>query len=148
MDQDKKLKSKLYKTTSFIRILRVEPYIFLSFLSMMIVITPLTQLKQDKICRLKFNRTIDECRNLSKLNPTSTDGSLDFKSQILIESAELSNYYTIINTLPTLLWVVVLGPWIDRYVKARKLIIIASNLGSIFGACLELYMSINFNISN
>ena len=147
MKQDKP-KSRLYKTISFIRLLRIEPYLFLSCLSMMLTSTPLPQLKQDKICRLKYNRTVDECINLAKLNPTTEDGSIDFKSAILIESAQLSNYYTMISTLPTFLWVLILGPWIDRYVKGRKIILIASNLGSIATLVLELYMSINFETSN
>ena len=147
MKQDKP-KSRLHKTISFIKLLRVEPYMFLSILSFMLIMTPLSQLKQDKICRLKYNRTVDECINLAKLNPTTEDGSIDFKSAILSESAQLSNYYTMISTLPTFLWVLILGPWIDKYVKGRKIIVIASNLGTIISMALELYMSINFETSN
>ena len=146
--QNDKPKSRLYKTISFIKLLRVEPYMFLSFLPFILFDSPLSQLKQDKICRLKFNRTVDECLNLAKLNPTTEDGSIDFKSAILIESAQLSNYYTIIGTLPTFFWVLILGPWIDKYVKGRKIIVVAGNLGSIVTMLIELYMSISFETSN
>ena len=77
-------RNELIKAIKFIRILRIEPYLFLAMFQMALKTTPATQLIQDKICLNWYNTTVKYCQDLPSAHE-SGDVPGQFKSKILAD---------------------------------------------------------------
>ena len=72
---------------NFIKILRVEPYLFLITFQAGLKMTPNEQLNQDKICEHWYNTTAQYCYDLPSNQEQGSDPG-QFKSSILGDSAQ------------------------------------------------------------
>ena len=73
----------------FIKILRVEPYMFLMAFQIGLKMTPSSQLIQDKICTHWYNTTGSYCHDLpSTREPDSLAIHGHFKSKILADASQ------------------------------------------------------------
>ena len=50
-------------------------------------------------------------------------------------------------TAPALMWALLAGAWIDRYVTARKLLMVMSVGAAIVENCIAVYLTIDWNTS-
>ncbi len=52
------------------------------------------------------------------------------------------------NTLPAILWSLLTGPWTDKYIDGRKILLCLSSIGSIVTSLLHILNAIFFQWSN
>ena len=99
------MKTKCYQTTfrnelikliKFMKILRIEPYLFLAMFQMALKITPATQLIQDKICLHWYNTTVKYCQDLPSVRETG-DMPGHFKSKILADVTQFGILLTYLD---------------------------------------------------
>lgn len=107
--------------------LKIEPFIFLFVSSSSISDITATQLIQDKICLLKYNRSAEYCAQISDEKSVS-DADSD-KTKILADLAQYIIYRTIIGSLPSILFSIFIGSWIDKYIHGRKILLCFGCLG-------------------
>lgn len=89
-------------------------------------------LVQDKICLVTYHQSAEFCKNLQ--NPKDTAAEENVKHQILAESAKYNNYKTLVETLPLILWSLLLGPFLDTYPNSTFVIFFISILGDVLAA--------------
>jgi len=131
------------KLLDFIKLLRVEPLIFLFCLQNGLKQIPTTQLLQDKICRFWYNQTHEFCLGMAQMPIVEHS----YRCQILTDTAVFSTYQSLLMTIPALLWCLFIGSWVDRYTRGRKIIMIITSLAAIIETLLFLHSSIKFNLS-
>lgn len=88
-------RNMLNRAFKFIKILRVEPFLFLMAFQMSLKDTSSHQLFQDKICRIWYNTTDDYCHDLQEIWEYDSFGD-HYKSRILTDVAQFGNYMKII----------------------------------------------------
>lgn len=128
-----------------IRKLRVEPFILFYMIGYSLAGSAVSQLVQDKLCRVDYGQTAYFCVSINSRD-FDHDGE-SIKSSIITKASYITLYRTLISTLPCILWVLFLGPWSDKYVHGRKVIMIA---GASAAALEALTLTANawaFNVS-
>ena len=125
-----------FKTSlKFISLLKPELCVVLCMLSFSIRAIPFNQLLQDKIC-LQYNGTDrNYCSNLAEIDDKDDVNGL--KVKILKDVTDMGLYVIIILTLPAVFYSLFIGPWMDKYSHARKVLLIIY----CFAATLELILS-------
>ncbi|KAI1298862.1 Solute carrier family 46 member 3 [Halotydeus destructor] len=122
------------------RILKVEPFLFFVFLAFLAKQNTFTQFYQDKICLVTYNRTAEECAFIPS---TELDEYRDLKTNILKGANELVSYQAVMRTVPGIIFTILLAPWADKVIGARRKLMIFSSLGqiadSIFGIVSVVY---------
>jgi hypothetical protein len=101
-------KSKCRSIFNFIKILRVEPFMFLLVFQYSLKSLPTSQMLQDKICRQWYNQSKEYCHGLSKMHGGHGEAD-DYKSKVLADAAVFSNYESIISIGPSLFWALFVG---------------------------------------
>jgi hypothetical protein len=84
-------RQRINRALKFLKILRVEPYLFLICFQMSLKGNPSSLLVQDKICRFWYNQTVDYCYNLPSKRESGS-GEHEFKSRILADSAQFGKF--------------------------------------------------------
>ena len=79
--------SRLKGLWNFIKILRVEPFLFLTMFQLSLKDTPPNQLIQDKICMNWYNTTAQYCRHLPTIDEHD-DSPGHYKNRILVDVAQ------------------------------------------------------------
>ncbi len=74
---------------NFVKILRIEPFLFLMIFQIGFKGMPNFQIIQDKICMQWYNTTLDYCRNLPY---EQSSGPGLYKTQILADTIQMSNF--------------------------------------------------------
>lgn len=116
-----KMCTKVTQIFRFVCLLRVEVLMFVLTFSFYFKRTPLEVLIQDKLCRNHYNLSQEFCFRLPYMTENETDYHL--KDQILAHAVKYKWYQSIINNIPTVVWPLFVGEWIDRHKKARKAIL-------------------------
>jgi hypothetical protein len=137
------LTHKIKRTFEFLCLLRVEPYLFLFYFFFSVKRVPLDQLIQDKICFQKYNLSRDYCLELPHMN--SESDYLHKKSLILGDVTQFSIYSSIITTIPTLIAALFIGSWADKYIKAKKYLLIAGAISGVCEALILVWSSVYFD---
>lgn len=123
--------------------MRIEPFVFLFVLGTNLSEITRTQLIQDKFCLNNYNQSRQYC---IELKDTKDNGDPDQTvNDILADVATFSSYLTIISTLPGFFYVLMIGPWIDRYIHARKIILCVGMIGYAGWYSLQLLNAIYLN---
>lgn len=125
---DRMLK-KIKRFNEFINLLSVEPYIFIFFFVMSIKKVPLDQLIQDKICLFKYNLKANYCSFLPQM--TEEEDFENKKTIILGEMTNFSLYSIAMLTIPSVVMALFIGSWTDKYMNAKKLLLIGGALAGI-----------------
>ena len=118
-----------------IKLLRIDIYMMLFFISFSISGVSLNQLVEDKVClnQLKLDKSI--CMNLEH-----TDNSHETnKNYIFSKAAAFKNYQTLIFTTPGIFLSLFIGYWIDNYPSHLKFILAAPAFGGTLGAFIIIY---------
>lgn len=123
-----KLLEKSKRLFMFLSFLRLEVFVLFYMFTYYIKRVPLEQLVQDKICLQYYNLSSDYCTKLPELSRDNDIGG--FKSKILKEATQFNFYHTIIATCPSVIWSLFIGSWMDKYVHARKILLIVSAIGA------------------
>lgn len=89
------LHPKVASIIKFIKILRVEPFLFLMIFQYGMKGMPNFQIIQDKICMQWYNTTYDYCRDLPSIHEESS-GPGQYKTRILSDTIQMSNYFNLI----------------------------------------------------
>lgn len=111
-----------------IRELKVEPFLCLYMFSYSLSSISISQLIQDKLCRLTYGQSSEYCL---EINSQEFDHSSDhIKSAILTDSSYISLYRMIITTIPCVIWSLFIGSWSDKYIDGRKLIMCFGTIGA------------------
>ena len=121
----------------FISLLKVEVLMFVLTFSFYFKRTPLEVLIQDKLCRNDYNLSQEFCYRLPYL--TKIDSDYEMKDKILSEAVKYKMYQSIINNLPTFLWPLFMGAWIDNYRAARKIILIIGAVTHCMEAVINFF---------
>ncbi|XP_054156892.1 proton-coupled folate transporter-like [Oppia nitens] len=136
---------KLKRFWDFVSLLTVEPYL----LAFMFVYTmkgvPTTQLAQDKICRFVYNLPANYCSALPTM--TDKDDYLHKKSEILSEGTSFTLYSVVILTIPSVIASLFIGSWTDKYLNAKKVLLIGGALAAICECSLLIINDYCFEIS-
>lgn len=117
----------------------IEPYMFLVALSFAITLIPSDQLQQDKICLYQYNQSADYCLGLSK-SPTTP-----IKIAILASSNVFSLKLALIDSLPAIVWCLLVGSVCDRFPKTRKYFMILTSTSVLIKNTLVLLNLIFFD---
>jgi hypothetical protein len=106
--EKKSLAGRCRSIIDFIKILRVEPFLFMLVFQWNLKSLPTSQMLQDKVCRLWYNQTVEYCQGLSKMQGGHGEAD-DYKSKVLADTAQFSQYQTIISTVPAIFWSLFIG---------------------------------------
>ena len=132
------------KTLNFIRLLTVEPLTFLILFVFAFKRLPQDQLTQDKICLQRYNLPAQYCQDLPTLR--EDDDHLGMKSTILADVAQFNLYVNVIITAPILIVSILIGPFIDKYKPAKKVLLIVSSANSLIECFILVINSYFFKI--
>ena len=127
----------------FISLLKLEVCILLSMLAFSIRGIPFNQLLQDKICMQNYGNDRKYCRDLAEI--TVEDDPKGFKIKILKDVTDMGLYFVLILTLPSVFWSLFIGPWMDKYPHARKILIIVYSIGALLEVILYALNAYMFN---
>ena len=125
---------KLKRSLKFLSLLKMEVCLLLCMFTASIKRIPYDQLLQDKICLQYYHMDNDYCKDLPELK--IEDDLKGFKINILKDSTDFNFYYIIFTTLPSVIWSLFIGSWMDKYHHARKCLIICYSLGSFLEVIL------------
>ena len=56
-------------------------------------------------------------------------------------------YSTYLTTVPAIVWALFVGAWIDRYVRARKILMLLTVFAGVVENIISIYLSIKFETS-
>ena len=132
------LKHRLVRCYQFFTLLTVEPYLFGFHFLTALKHTPTTQLIQDKICLFEFNLNGTYCYELPQM--TVEDDTLHRKSEVLANTNNYSIYMQLVLTVPAIVASMFIGPWLDVFLKAKKILLIA---GALAGVCEAVILLLN-----
>ncbi|XP_054157504.1 uncharacterized protein LOC128955852 [Oppia nitens] len=114
----------------FLTLLRVEPYLFAFMFVYTLKKVPTDQLIQDKICRFRYQLDVDYCTKLPEM--MDEEDYLNKKSQILANGTTFTIYQVILVTLPSMVASLFIGSWTDKYLNAKRVLLIA---GAVTAVC-------------
>ena len=134
---------KLKTALRFLSLLKVEVCLLLCIFSYSIKRIPYDQLLQDKICLQYYHMGNVYCKDLPKLK--IDDDHEGFKINILKDSTDFNFYYIIITNLPSVIYSLFVGSWMDKYHHARKCLIISYTIGALLEVVLLGLNSYMFN---
>ena len=119
--------------------IRVEP--FMLFLQLSVAVSGITiqQLIQDKLCIQKYHQSVEFCRNLG----TSEDSPE--KSKILSSLVTFNMIQTILDSLPGIIWALMIGSLCDNYINGRKIIMFLASLSGLIKNFLLIMNTFYFN---
>ncbi|XP_075679586.1 putative peptidoglycan muropeptide transporter SLC46 [Dermatophagoides pteronyssinus] len=124
-----------------IRQLRVEPFILLYMIGFSLSAMAVSQLVQDKLCRVDYDQSSIFCISINSAD--FDHGGETIKSNIIKDATYITLYRTLLSTLPCIIWALFLGPWSDNYVNGRKYIMI---VGAIAAALESIILIINASL--
>lgn len=124
-----------------IRQLRVEPFILLYMIGYSLSAMAVSQLVQDKLCRVDYDQSSIFCISINSAD--FDHGGETIKSNIIKDATYITLYRTLLSTLPCIIWALFLGPWSDNYVNGRKYIMI---VGAIAAALESIILIINASL--
>lgn len=128
--------SKLRIAYQFLSLLKIEPYLFVVYFLLNLKQTPSTQLVQDKICMFELQLPANYCLALPMMK--KEEDFLNSKSEVLEKSNNFAVYGAMFMTLPGLIAGFFVGPWTDKYLKAKKILLIVGSLAAISEAVIAL----------
>lgn len=129
-----KLVHKLRRALQFFSLLTIEPYAFGFFFLFTLKNTPTTQLIQDKICLFHFELNSTYCHHLPEM--TMPEDTLHMKTRVLAEANNYQVFMALMMTIPGFIAGLFVGPWLDVYLKAKKMLLIAGNVAGICEAVI------------
>lgn len=129
----------------FICLLKVEPFVFLSLCIYIIKRIPIDQMIQDKICLQKYGMDKEYCHNLPTMK--DEDDYVKKKSIILGDVTEINMLVNLINMIPTVIMAIFVGPFIDKNIKAKKLMMVLALVVSTVESILNILNCYFFNLS-
>ena len=88
-------RGRLIRAWRFMKLLRVEPYMFLVIFQMALKGTPAGQLLQDKICMHWYKTTAEYCHDLPTLKEDDSEPG-HYKSRILADVAQFGKFNIIL----------------------------------------------------
>ena len=83
-------RGRLIRAWRFMKLLRVEPYMFMVIFQMSLKMTPAHQLLQDKICMNWYKTTTQYCIDLPTLKEEDSEQG-HYKTRILADVAQFGN---------------------------------------------------------
>ncbi|XP_053211378.1 uncharacterized protein LOC128395018 [Panonychus citri] len=125
-----------------IKLLRIDIYMMLFFISFSISGVSLNQLVEDKICLNELNLNQSICLNLEHTDADQEEA----KNYVLSTAAVFKNYQTIISTVPGMFLSLFIGYWIDTYPSHLKYILAAPALGGTIGSLIVIYNCLHFKL--
>ena len=134
---------KLKRALKFLSLLKMEVSLILCMFTSFIKRIPYDQLVQDKICLQYYHMDNVYCKELPKLK--IDDDPEGFKINILKDSTEFNFYYIMLTNLPSIIWQLFIGSWMDKYHDARKIVIICYSIGAFLEVGLLALNSYMFN---
>jgi len=130
--------------TAFLNLLRLEVF-FLSFFFVMLVRKlPQDTMIQDKICRQKYNLSEKFCWDLPEFDNESHP-DYHFKSEILGDATQYTMYTTIVATIPSVILLLFMGSWTDKYIHANKCLMFVGALSFAVESVIQLVLAVNFD---
>ena len=129
---------------SIIKLIRLEPYMFLFMFAYGLEGLTVAQLVQDKICISKYNQSEEYCAALSEY--INDNEEVDFKSSILADVTRFGLYKSVITSIPVIFWSLFLGSWADRHSSAPKILLSLAAIGSLLESGLLLLNAIDFEL--
>jgi len=133
------------RTLIFIKLLKIEFFTFIFILCFSLKKTPLDQLIQDKLCRLKYKLSVEFCEHLPETK--NSDEFYEYKSLILSDAVQYNMYQTLIITCPAILLSLFLGSWIDNYKYGRKIIFLITSMTAGLEAFINSINAYFFDLS-
>jgi len=130
---------------SFICLLRVEPFVLTFLFTFLIGSVPQGQMIQDKICIQKYNLSREFCHDLPEFKDV-TNPDYHYKSLILKDATQFTLYTTIAATVPSIFWSLFFGSWSDKYVHAKKILLLLGGLSGVVQSALCIYQAVYFDI--
>ena len=111
--------------TKFVSMLKLEPFMVIMAFVLHMKITPLDLLLQDKLCKHKYNMSDHFCANLSDID--ETDVNHIYKTLVLSDVVTYKMWVKMIIYVPGNVMSLFLGSWSDRYMPARKIIMLCAS---------------------
>ncbi len=136
---------KFKRVLKFITLLRVEPYMVLIAFCTFMRKTPLDLLIQDKLCRQKYNMTVEFCTNLPDMK--ESENNYNIKTLVLGDAVQFNMYHTLMQFCPGIVWALFLGAWIDKYIRGRKTIFIIGAITASIEAAINTMNAYYFDSS-
>ncbi len=136
---------KFKRILKFVTLLRVEPYMVLIAFCFQMRQTPLNLLIQDKLCRQKYNMSVEFCTNLQEMK--ESEKNYKIKTLVLGDAVQYNMYHTLMQFCPGLVWSLFLGAWIDKYINGRKTIFLIGAITSSIEAAINTLNAYYFDSS-
>jgi hypothetical protein len=107
--------------------------------------TPLDLLIQDKLCRQKYNMSVEFCTNLPQIK--ESENNYHIKTLVLGDAVQYNMYHTLMQFCPSIVWSLFLGVWTDKYIKGRKTILLVSAITASIEAAINTLNAYYFDSS-
>jgi hypothetical protein len=128
-----------------VTLLKVEPYLVLTAFCLQMRRTPLDLLIQDKLCRQKYNMSVEFCTNLPQIK--ESENNYNIKTLVLGDAVQYNMYHTLMQFCPSIVWSLFLGVWTDKYIKGRKIILLVSAITASIEAAINTLNAYYFDSS-
>ncbi|KAI1304986.1 hypothetical protein HDE_01721 [Halotydeus destructor] len=126
---------QLASAKQLVKILTVEPFLFFIYLAITAKQDTYTQFYQDKVCLVNRQLSNEVCNFVS----TSKDVQyLEDKTAIVNEANAIGAYQSLIQTVPAIIYAIMLAPWADKVKGARRSLMIATALGQILDSTIGI----------
>ncbi|KAI1292487.1 Proton-coupled folate transporter [Halotydeus destructor] len=102
-----------------------------------------TQFIQDKICTVDLQQSASVCYEIMS---SSDDQYTAIKDAILRKSTDYTLYSNLITTIPSVMFTLFVGPWSDKFVSGRKIVLMVSAIGSVSSCAIDLMNAIFFDL--
>ena len=127
---------------NFIKNSRAEPFLFASGIFISLKVVCLQLLIQDKLCLNQYGQSREFCSNLS----TSVDSLI--KNQIIGKASYYMTIVIMIQTLPGVLWSLVIGIGCDKFIKGRQIFMLLSIVSGIIDSILMFWTAVAVESGN
>ena len=136
--------TKLSNISHFLRLLSVEPLGFLTMFIFLFKKTAIDQMLQDKICLQRYRLPLRYCQQLPVIQDHQDPFQL--KSKILADVTQFQMYLAIGSAFPVFGISLLIGPFIDKYGPAKRLLFIYASIIYLLDSISYLINSFWFDI--
>ncbi|XP_015786047.1 uncharacterized protein LOC107363352 [Tetranychus urticae] len=130
---------------SFLKLTKLDPYLFLQVFAIVMQGVTITQLAEDKMCINQLHFPKEYCLTLTSNHSENAETT---STSILVHANSLKNWQTAIDTIPSSIVALFLSYWLEKYPHYLKAIMLLPNLGAILSILILLSNAFLFKVSS
>lgn len=127
----------------FMKLTKLDPYLFLQICAIVMQGVTITQLAEDKMCINQLHFPQEYCLTITSNHSLNAK---NISNSILVHANSLKNWQSAIETVPSTIVAIFLSYWLEKYPHYMKAIMLLPNLGSILSILILLLNAFAFKV--